>query len=150
ACVRGVDVVLHAATLHKPHVSTHSAQAFVDTNVTGTLTLLEEAVAAGVGAFVFTSTTSVYGGALNPPSDVPAVWITENSVPRRKNIYGGTKRATEDLCALFHRDHALPCVILRTSRFFPEPDDRASVRDAYEDGNVKANEFLYRRVDVED
>ena len=41
---------LHAATLHKPHVGSHSRQEFVDTNVTGTLTLLEEAVAAGVGA----------------------------------------------------------------------------------------------------
>jgi UDP-glucose 4-epimerase len=55
--LRGVDAVLHVATLHKPHVPTHENQAFVDTNVTGTLTLLEEAVAAGVRAFVFTSTT---------------------------------------------------------------------------------------------
>src|SRR5688572_13283026 len=52
--VRGVDAVLHTATLHKPHVATHARQAFVDTNVTGTLNLLEEAVAAGVKAFAFT------------------------------------------------------------------------------------------------
>ena len=38
---------VHAATLHKPHVGTHTRQDFVDTNVTGTLNLLEEAVAAG-------------------------------------------------------------------------------------------------------
>ena len=44
---RGVDAVLHAATLHKPHVATHSRQDFVDTNITGTLNLLEEAAAAG-------------------------------------------------------------------------------------------------------
>src|SRR5262245_30507408 len=44
----GVDYVLHAATLHKPHVATHSRQQFVDVNITGTLNLLEEAVAAGV------------------------------------------------------------------------------------------------------
>src|SRR5512145_2015970 len=42
-CMKGVDAVLHAATLHKPHVSTHSRQSFVDTNITGTLNLLEEA-----------------------------------------------------------------------------------------------------------
>ncbi len=48
----GVDAVIHAATLHKPHVPTHDSQAFVDTNVSGTLNLLEEAAAAGVGAFV--------------------------------------------------------------------------------------------------
>src|SRR5262245_39090526 len=54
SCVRGADAVLHAATLHKPHVATHARQDFIDTNLTGTLNLLEEAVAAGVGAFVFT------------------------------------------------------------------------------------------------
>ena len=60
ACMRGVDAVLHAATLHKPHVATHSRQDFVDTNVTGTLNLLEAAVAQRVRAFVFTSTTSTF------------------------------------------------------------------------------------------
>ena len=64
--MRGVDAVLHAATLHKPHVGTHRRQDFVDTNITGTLKLLEEAVAAGVGRFVFTSTTSAFGRALVP------------------------------------------------------------------------------------
>jgi nucleoside-diphosphate-sugar epimerase len=67
-----------------------------------------------------------------------------------KNIYGVTKTAAEDLCELFHRDHGLPCVVLRTSRFFPEADDRDDVRAAYADLNVKVNELLYRRVDVED
>src|SRR5712691_10557875 len=47
-CLAGVGAVLHTATLHKPHVGTHGRQAFVDTNMTGTLVLLEEAVAAGV------------------------------------------------------------------------------------------------------
>jgi UDP-glucose 4-epimerase len=48
-CMRGVDAVLHAATLHKPHVGSHGRADFLETNVTGTLNLLEEAVAAGVG-----------------------------------------------------------------------------------------------------
>src|ERR687889_2696403 len=56
--VDGVDAVIHAATLHKPHVGSHSRRDFVDANVTATLNLLEEAVDAGVGRFVFTSTTS--------------------------------------------------------------------------------------------
>src|SRR2546423_6030699 len=71
-CMKGVDAVLHTATLHKPHVATHTRQDFVDTNITGTLNLLEEAVLAGVGTFVFTSTTSVFGAALTPPSGEPA------------------------------------------------------------------------------
>jgi UDP-glucose 4-epimerase len=49
-CMAGVHAVLHTATLHKPHVATHTRQDFVDTNISGTLNLLEEAAAAGVAA----------------------------------------------------------------------------------------------------
>jgi UDP-glucose 4-epimerase len=146
----GVTVVLHAATLHKPHVATHSRQAFVDVNITGTLNLLEEAAAADVTAFVYTSTTSVFGDALVPPPSRPAAWVTESVTPVPKNIYGVTKAATEDLCQLFARNQALPTIVLRVSRFFPEPDDDAAVRSAYDDTNAKVNEFLHRRVDIED
>lgn len=149
-CMKGVDAVLHTATLHKPHVITHSYQDFVDTNITGTLNLLEEGLAAGISSFIFTSTTSTFGDALTPPAGAPAAWITEEAVPIPKNIYGITKTAAEDLCKLFHRNHKLPCLILKTSRFFPEEDDQKKIRDTYDDGNAKANEFLYRRVDVED
>lgn len=146
----GVEAVLHAATLHKPHVDTHTRQDFVDTNVTGTLHLLEEAVAAGVKAFIFTSTTSAFGHALRPPAGAPAAWISEEVAAVPKNIYGATKTAAEDLCQLFHQDHGMPCLVLRTSRFFPEEDDRKAIRKGYEDANAKANEYLYRRVDLED
>jgi UDP-glucose 4-epimerase len=142
--------VLHTATLHKPHVATHTRQDFIDTNITGTLNLLEEAAAAGVGAFVFTSTTSVFGRASTPALPAPAAWITEDVVPVPKNIYGVTKVAAENLCELFHSIRGLPCLILRTSRFFPEPDDRKETRQFYDDANVKVNEFLYRRVEIED
>jgi len=151
ACLSGVTEVLHPATLHKPHVGSHERQAFVDTNVTGTLTLLEESVAAGVAGFVFTSTTSAFGRALTPgAAGAPATWLTEDVVPVPRNVYGVTKTAAENLCELVHRDHRLPVVVLRTSRFFPEADDRDEVREAYEDANIKANEFLYRRVDLAD
>ena len=149
-CVAGIDAIVHTATLHKPHVRSHRRREFVDTNVTGTLNLLEEAVTAGVGRFVFTSTTSAFGGALTPADGEPAAWITEDVRPVPRNIYGTTKTAAEDLCELIWRDHGLPCVILRTSRFFPEPDDVDERRTAYEDLNLKVNELLYRRVDLED
>ena len=149
-CLIGVEAVLHTATLHKPHVATHSRQEFVDTNITGTLNLLEEAAAAGVSSFIFTSTTSAFGDALTPAAETPAAWITEEVVPVPRNIYGVTKTAAENLCELFYRNQRLPCIVLRTSRFFPEEDDRQAVRQAYEDRNVKVNEFLYRRVDIED
>lgn len=148
--MQGARVVLHTATLHKPHIATHSRQDFVDTNITGTLSLLEEAVAAGVESFIYTSTTSAFGDALTPAPGQPAAWITEDVAPIPKNIYGVTKVAAESLCELFSRRHHLPVLVLRTSRFFPEEDDSASIRAAYETANTQANELLYRRADVED
>src|SRR5690242_11696298 len=79
--LRGVEAVIHTATLHKPHVATHSRQDFVDTNITGTLNLLEEASDAGIEAFIYTSTTSVFGYALTPSEGAPAAWITEEVAP---------------------------------------------------------------------
>jgi nucleoside-diphosphate-sugar epimerase len=149
-CLDGVRAVLHSATLHKPHVGSHGRQLFVDTNITGTLVLLEESAAAGVESLVFTSTTSAFGRALTPAEGEPAAWITENVADVPKNIYGVTKSAAENVCELVSAEQGLPVVVLRTSRFFPEPDDRDEVRGAYPDGNIKANEFLYRRVDIED
>lgn len=149
-CMTGVDAVYHAATLHKPHVVTHSMQEFVKTNIHGTLVLLEEAAASQVTSFVFTSTTSVFGDALRPPPGKPAAWVTEEVTPIPKNIYGVTKTAAEDLCHLFYRKRGLNCVVLRTSRFFPEEDDDKAQRQSYNDQNAKANEFLFRRVDLED
>ena len=149
-CLAGVDTIYHTATLHKPHVATHSIQAFIDTNISGTSALLEASVEAGVRAFVFTSTTSVFGDALRPPPGTPAAWITETVTPIPKNIYGVTKTAAEELCWLFHRNHKLPCVILRTSRFFPEADDDRQKRAAFADDNLKANEYLFRRVEISD
>ncbi len=149
-CLRGARAVIHAATLHKPHAMTHAREDFVETNVRGTLVLLEAAVAAKVESFVFTSTTSAFGAALIPASGEPAAWVTEDVVPIPKNIYGTTKLAAENLCELFCRTHGLPVIVLRTSRFFPEPDDDPTIRNGFETLNAQANEFLYRRVDIED
>jgi nucleoside-diphosphate-sugar epimerase len=146
----GVRHILHTATLHKPHVATRTRQEFVDTNITGTLNLLEAAVRRNVLAFVFTSTTSTFGAALEPSPGAPAAWLDETVRPRPKNIYGVTKVAAEDLCELAHRNQGLACLVLRTSRFFPEDDDDAAARTAYAGENLKLNELLHRRLDIED
>ncbi|MCG2631417.1 NAD(P)-dependent oxidoreductase [Bradyrhizobium sp. WYCCWR 13023] len=146
----GVTAVIHTATLHKPHVATHSKQAFVDTNVTGTLNLLEAALAAGVNSFVFTSTTSAFGAQLRPEAGQAAVWVTEELASVPKNIYGTTKLMAENLCELFFRERGVPVVILRTSRFFPEDDDDPAMRSAYALDNAQANELLHRRLDIAD
>jgi UDP-glucose 4-epimerase len=55
----GIDAVVHAGGLHKPHIARYPKSAFIDANVTGTLNLLEAAAAAGHDRFIFTSTTSL-------------------------------------------------------------------------------------------
>jgi nucleoside-diphosphate-sugar epimerase len=150
SCARGTDWIVHAAALHKPHLATHSRAAFVETNVAGTLCVLEAAAQAGVSGVVFSSTTSTFGASLRPADGQPAVWVTEdtNCIPR--NIYGVTKKAAEDLCELFFRSKGLPCIVLRTARFFPEADDDRELRERYDDLNLKVNEYLYRRLDLAD
>lgn len=148
----GIEAVIHAGALHKPDIVRYPAQAFVDTNITGTLNLLEAAVAAGHDRFVFTSTTSLMiradvragreGGASK------AYWLDEDFAPLRpRNIYGTTKLAAEQLCRLYHDIYGIDVIVLRTGRFFPEDDD--SDHDL-SGPNLKANEFLNRRLTVYD
>ena len=145
----GIEGVIHAAALHKPDIVRYPRQAFVDANVTGTLNLLEAAVAAGADRFVFTSTTSLMiTQEIRNETAEEAVWLDEESGPLKpRNIYGVTKRAAEELCRLVHGDTGLPIIILRTSRFFPEDDD---THRELSGENMKANEFLNRRLTVED
>lgn len=142
--------VIHAGALHKPDIERHPRQAFIDTNVTGTLNLLEAAARQGTGRFVFTSTTSLMiTQAIRDERADAAVWVDENSGPLKpRNIYGVTKRAAEELCRLMHAEHpGLSIIVLRTARFFPEEDD---THRALSGENLKANEFLHRRLTVED
>lgn len=109
-------------------------------------------MAAGNDRFVFTSTTSLMiseavragksGGAR------AAAWLDESYAPLQpRNIYGVTKLAAEQLCRLHHKAHGLNVLILRTGRFFPEEDD---THRHISGPNIKANEFLNRRLTVED
>jgi nucleoside-diphosphate-sugar epimerase len=124
--MRGVDVVIHIASLHAPHVGQRSMQDFIDTNITGTLRLLEAASVAHVCRFVYTSTTSVYGYSL-VPAGREAIWVTEDLTPRPRDIYDITKLAAEELCRLLAHDQALPTICLRVSRFFEQAPDLMAV-----------------------
>lgn len=148
---RGIEAIVHCAALHKPDIVRYPAQAFIDTNVTGTLNLLDAAVAAGNNRFVFTSTTSLMiSAAISAGISDRAVWLTEeHAALAPRNIYGVTKLAAEQLCRLRYEQHGLPIIVLRTGRFFPEDDDMAGAID-HDGPNTKANEFLHRRLTVED
>ncbi len=146
---RGIEAVIHAGALHKPDIERYPAQAFVDVNVSGTLNLLEAAVAAGHDRFVFTSTTSLMiSEAIRSERADHAVWLDEDAGPLEpRNIYGVTKLAAENLCRLARIEQGLACIVLRTARFFPEEDDTHRDLSGI---NMKANEFLNRRLTVED
>jgi UDP-glucose 4-epimerase len=150
ASMRGITAVVHTATLHKPHVATHNWRDFIDTNVNGTLHLLEAAAESRVESFIHLSTTSVFGSALVSEQSHAAAWVTEDLLPSPRNIYGVTKLMAENLCEQTHRKLGLKIVILRTSRFFPEEDDDSAIRREYSVANLQAIEMLYRRVDIED
>ena len=108
----GIDAIVHSGALHKPDIERRPREDFIEVNIRGTFNLLEEAVANGVGRFVFTSTTSLMiseairaglaGGAAR------AAWLTEDMVPEPRNIYGVTKLAAEHLCRLYHLQSGLP------------------------------------------
>lgn len=145
----GIEAVIHGGALHKPDIARYSKQTFIDVNVTGTLNLLEAAARAGHERFVSTSTTSLMiSQAIRDEAGDAAVWLDEDSGPiEPRNIYGTTKYAAEQLCRLFHAEHGLNNIVLRTGRFFPEEDDTHSHPPGE---NLKANEFLHRRLTVED
>lgn len=145
----GIEVIIHGGALHKPDIARYPKQAFIDTNVTGTLNLLEAAAASGHERFIFTSTTSLMvSDHVRAGSTAAAFWMDEtfyDGPPR--NIYGITKAAAEGMCRLFAAEHGMDIAILRTGRFFPEDDD--THHDLPGD-NLKANEFLNRRLSAAD
>jgi len=136
ALAQKADAIIHTASLHARHLlAGASKQAFIETNISGTLHLLEAAVQSGIRRFVYTSTTSVYGFALVPTDK--AVWVTEDLMPRPRDIYDITKLAAEELCRHFALAQGLPCICLRTSRFYPEPPERLAAYRLYRGADVR-------------
>lgn len=129
-----VDAVVHVAALHAPHVGRCNDDDFRRANVDATARLIDFAVDAGASHFVLTSTTSLYGHALEPT--VKAVWIDETLEPQPRDIYDETKLEAERLVAA--AGSAMTVTSLRMSRCFPEPSD------------VMAWYRLYRGIDRRD
>ena len=114
--IGAIDAIVHVAALHAPQVGQRSAAEFRRANVEATARLLDFALAAGTRQFVLTSTTSLYGHALEP--DDRAAWIDEQVEPRPRDIYDETKLEAERLVA--SAGGSMACTSLRMSRCFPE------------------------------
>src|SRR5213082_1379544 len=107
-CIRSAQAVVHAATLHKPHVATHSWQDFIDAKRHGNAGSARGSSGRRHRLFVYVSTTSTFGLTLTPVGSEPAAWITENLIPKPKNVYGVSKLMAESLCELVHKQRSLP------------------------------------------
>ncbi len=119
--VAGVDVVLHLAALIAIPYSYVAPRSYVDTNVTGTLNVLEAVRRHGVPRMVNTSTSEVYG----TPETVP---ITEAHALRGQSPYSATKIAADKLCESFALSFETPVVTLRPfNTYGPRQSARAVI-----------------------
>ncbi|MES2808549.1 MAG: NAD(P)-dependent oxidoreductase [Bacteroidota bacterium] len=137
ATCAGFDAIIHTAAVHGKHYELgYPRQAFVDTNITGTLNLLNACVKHNIKQFLYTSTTSIYGNAMI--DDEKAVWVDELLPEQPRDIYDITKQTAEQLCKDFFHKEGLQTSIYRVARFLPESD------------NLKLNHRLYRGLDERD
>lgn len=108
--LRGVDVVFHLACLGVRH-SLHSPEENNAVNATATLDLLRESRAAGIGRFVYVSSSEIYGTAKFVP-------MTEDHPPWPMTVYGAGKLAGECHTRAYHRTYGFPTVVIRPFNAF--------------------------------
>jgi len=123
--LENIDVIVHTAALHAPHVGLVCDAEFTRINVEATEQLALQGVKCGVKHFVFTSTTALYGYASTPLSH--AGWINEHVTPQPKTIYHTSKIEAERKLQKISGVFNLPVTVLQMSRCFPEPADRMAV-----------------------
>jgi NAD dependent epimerase/dehydratase len=120
AC-EGVEVVFHLAALVAIPYSYQAAESFIDTNVKGTLNILEAVRRAGCERLVHTSTSEVYG----TPDTLP---ITEKHALKGQSPYSASKIGADKLCEAFHCSFGTPVVILRPfNTYGPRQSARAVI-----------------------
>ena len=121
AAMIGCDAVLHLAALIAIPYSYHSPDTYVDTNIKGTLNVLQAARELGVRRVVHTSTSEVYGTARFVP-------ITEQHPLQGQSPYSATKIAADQLAYSFFASFGLPVVIARPfNTYGPRQSARAVI-----------------------
>ena len=119
--MKGCDTVLHLAALIAIPYSYHSPDTYIDTNIKGTLNVLQAARELGVKRIVHTSTSEVYGSARFVP-------ITENHPLQGQSPYSATKIAADQLAYSFYASFGLPVTIARPfNTYGPRQSARAVI-----------------------
>lgn len=119
--MKGIDVVFHLAALIGIPFSYHSPDSYVDTNVRGTLNIVQAARDAGIGRVIVTSTSEVYGTARYAPID-------EGHPLQGQSPYSASKIGADKIAESFHLSFGLPIVIARPfNTFGPRQSARAVI-----------------------
>ena len=119
--MKGSDAVLHLAALIAIPFSYQSPDTYADTNIKGTLNVLQAARDLGVGRIIHTSTSEVYGTARFVP-------ITEEHPLQGQSPYSATKIAADQLAYSFHSSFDLPVVTVRPfNTYGPRQSARAVI-----------------------
>jgi dTDP-glucose 4,6-dehydratase len=119
--MKGCDAVLHLAALIAIPYSYHSPDTYVDTNIKGTLNVLQAARELGVKRIIHTSTSEVYGTACFVP-------ITEEHPLQGQSPYSATKIAADQMAYSFYSSFDLPVVIVRPfNTYGPRQSARAVI-----------------------
>lgn len=119
--IKGCDIVFHLAALIAIPYSYYSPASYIDTNVTGTLNVLQAARRLGVKKVVHTSTSEVYGTARYTPID-------EKHLLQGQSPYSATKIAADKIAESFHRSFGVPVAIARPfNTYGPRQSARAVI-----------------------
>jgi len=119
--MKGCDVVFHLAALIAIPYSYHSPDSYVDTNIKGTLNIVQAAKDLGVEKVLVTSTSEVYGTALYVPID-------EKHPRQGQSPYSATKIGADAIADSFYRSFNLPVTIVRPfNTFGPRQSARAVI-----------------------
>lgn len=119
--MKGCDIVLHLAALIAIPYSYHSPDTYLDTNIKGTLNILQAARELGVKRVIHTSTSEVYGTARFVP-------ITEEHPLQGQSPYSASKIAADQLAYSFYASFNLPVVIARPfNTYGPRQSARAVI-----------------------
>jgi len=119
--MKGCDTILHLASLIAIPYSYHSPDTYVDTNIKGTLNILQAARELNVGHVIHTSTSEVYGTAKFVP-------ITEDHPLLGQSPYSASKIAADQLAYSFYSSFDLPVSIIRPfNTYGPRQSARAVI-----------------------